>query len=101
MKEEFIMSKVNEPPSPSNGEHSGRRRLLKPLLEPRSVLFWFALVYCISEFVDAMQFRNNPFVVNWQIFVFNFTWSAFLMLITSALILIHRLSTTALAMAMA
>jgi hypothetical protein len=96
------MNKDNEKPTvPPSSKGNSLRFMSKRLLQPQAVLFWFALVYCVSEFIEAMQEKENPFVVSPWIFVSNLMVGPLLMLITSVLILIHRLSTTAFAMAIA
>lgn len=96
------MNKGNEKPTvPPSSKGNSFRFMLKRLFQPQAVLFWFALVYCVSEFIDLMHEKENPFVVSPWIFVSNLMVGPLLMLITSVLILIHRLSTTAFAMAIA
>jgi hypothetical protein len=71
------------------------------LLQPQAVLFSIALAYCVAEFIDAVQIKDNPFVLSPWIFVSNLMVGPLLMLITAVLLLIRRLSTTALAIAIA
>jgi hypothetical protein len=96
------MNKGNERSAPPwSSKEKGVRFIPKRFLELRSVLFWFAVIYCVSEFISAMQERDNPFVFSQWMFVRDLMVGPLLMLMTSVLILIHRLSTTALAMALA
>ena len=75
--------------------------MLKRLFQPQAVLFSIALAYCVAEFIDAMQEKDNPFVFSQWMFVRDLMKGPLLMLITAVLLLIHRLSTTALAIAIA
>jgi membrane-bound ClpP family serine protease len=96
------MNKGNEQTAtPSSSKGNGLRFIPRRLLQPRAVLFLVTLGYCVSEFVRAMQEKENPFVFSQWMFVRDLMVAPLLMLITSVLILIHRLSTTALAMAIA
>jgi hypothetical protein len=96
------MNKDNEKPTvPPSSKGNGLRSMLKRLFKPQAVLFSIALAYCVSEFIDAMQEKDNPFVLSPSIFVSNLMVGPLLMLITAVLLLIHRLSTTALAIVIA
>lgn len=96
----FHMNKNNEKPTvPLWSKGNTLRFMWKRLLEPRAVLVLLALVYCVPVFIDAMQGKENPFVFNQWNFVRGLMMGPLLLVITSVLILIHRLSTTALAIA--
>jgi hypothetical protein len=96
------MNKDNEKPTvPPSGKGNGLRFMLKRLFQPQAVLFSIALVYCVSEFINARQEKDNPFVFSQWMFVRDLMVGPLLMLITAVLLLIHRLSTTALAIAIA
>ena len=96
------MNKDNEKRTvPPRSKGNSLRFMSKRLLQPQAVLFSITLAYCVSEFIDAMQAKDNPFVLSPSIFVSNLMVGPLLMLITAVLLLIHRLSTTAIAIAIA
>lgn len=74
---------------------------LKRLLAPQVVLFWIFLIYCLLMFIDAMEAKENPFVFSQWMLVRDLMFGPLLLLITSVLILIRRLSTVAIAIAIA
>lgn len=88
-------------PAPTNSNGIGLQSTLKRLLRPQVLLFLIALVYSISEFISAMQEKGNPFVFSQWMFVRDLMLGPLLLLITSGLILIHRLTPTVVAIAMA
>lgn len=96
-----MSKKFDESSIRRSDQGEGFRFSLKQLFQPEAVLLWLAVVYCLFEFVSAMQEKDNPFIVSPWIFVGGSMVFPLLMLIASALIMTNRLPTTAFAMIVA
>ena len=74
---------------------------LKRLLNLEVLLFGFFLIYCFLRFLDALEARKNPFVFSGWMLVRDLMIGPSLLLSISVLMLIRRVSTVVLAMAIA
>jgi len=96
------MNKHNDQTTvPRNNPGTGLRFNPKRVLKPQALFFGLLLIYCLLMFIDAMQAKENSFVFSKWNFVWTLMVGPLLLLITSVLILVHRLSTTTVAIALA
>src|SRR5207253_9197211 len=75
--------------------------LVKLVLQPRGVLFRMTVIYFLSMLIIVLEQKENAFIINKWGFFKGLMIGPLLLLVTSVCILIGRLSTVTLAIAIA